>query len=243
MFFGFPYFSIKSAVGGLQPALRGLGLHRVVVEWVLRPKILLPEPHDVILFESAIPIESFVFGDEILICASGDRAHDTADIHLGAGVEQVRQVLDANTVAHLETGFASGILRFFQRLTFWHSEISPLQSSRPIRSARCGFCRPAFAPRPKSSVRSMGCQDRAHSPNRYRLDGVSPRSSICPSSRQPHSSSSGAHEAPAVRRRSALAADEGHFVLALLYISFSLSQRQSTRIPVLIPRSQRPISP
>src|SRR5208282_3935770 len=119
-------------IGGFEPALRRLGLHRIIFEWVLRPKILLPEPHDVILFEPAVTIESFVFGNDVLICASGDRAHNTADIHLSAGVEQVRHVLDANTVAHLETGFASGILRFFLRLTFWHSVILPLLSSPPI---------------------------------------------------------------------------------------------------------------
>src|SRR5208282_4761027 len=116
--FCFPYSSISSTIDGLQPALRGLCLHRVIVEWVLRPKILLPEPNDVVLFQLAIPIESFVFGDKILVSASGDRSDNTAHIHLGAAVEQVRHVLDANPVAHLEGGFGSGILRFFQRLTF-----------------------------------------------------------------------------------------------------------------------------
>ena len=62
----------------LEPAFWRLGLDGVVVEWVLRPKIFLPETHDVVLLKPPIPVEGFVFRNDILICACGDCANDTA---------------------------------------------------------------------------------------------------------------------------------------------------------------------
>src|SRR5216683_2177766 len=57
---------------GIEQAIRELGLQRILLGRVLLPKILLTEPDDVILFEPAIPVKSFILGNEVLVCASSD---------------------------------------------------------------------------------------------------------------------------------------------------------------------------
>src|SRR5712671_5094594 len=98
------HFRSRSIRDGLKPAIREFGLQCIVVGRVLLPKILLTEPDDVILFRPAIPVKGFVLGNEVLVCASGDRSGDAARIDLRARVEQVRQILYSDAVAHPETG-------------------------------------------------------------------------------------------------------------------------------------------
>src|SRR5262249_55259565 len=45
----YPPYSDTQSLRELEPALRGFGLYRIVVEWVIGPKILLTKPNDVIL--------------------------------------------------------------------------------------------------------------------------------------------------------------------------------------------------
>src|SRR5215471_1016594 len=59
--------SLFRVSSGLKPALRGLGLYRIVVEWVLGPKILLTKTHDVILFDAAVHVEGFVLGNLVRV--------------------------------------------------------------------------------------------------------------------------------------------------------------------------------
>jgi hypothetical protein len=105
------------------PPIRELGLQRIVVEWVLLPKILLTEPDDVELFDPAVPVNGFMLGDEVLVCASGDRPRDIARIDLRARVEHVRQIFYADPIAHLEAGGrVDRGLGFFRGFTFFRSE-------------------------------------------------------------------------------------------------------------------------
>src|SRR5215469_16925314 len=100
----------RSVSSGLEPALRGLGLYRIVVEWVPRPKILLTKTNDVILFDSTVNVEGFILGDEVRVGERGDRAHNTSCPHLRASVEKVGHIPHSNTVAHFETGLhAEGV--------------------------------------------------------------------------------------------------------------------------------------
>src|SRR5712691_8010798 len=179
----------RSICSGLKPAIRELGLQCIVIGRVVLPKIPLTEPDDVILLRPAIPVEGFVLGNEVLVCASSDRSRGTARIDLRARVEQVRQILYADAVAHFETrGRVIGVLRRFQGFLFFHSETSPPQSFPATRLAKCGFYRRASEPRPKSNVRSTACRDRAYNPNRYRPGGAFPLRSIYPSSQVPRMS-------------------------------------------------------
>src|SRR5438445_13560737 len=95
----FPISADRPISNGLEPAIRKLGLQRIPLGGVLLPKILLAEPDDVILFEPAIAVKGFILGNEVLVGASSDRARDPARIHLRAGVEHVRNILDADAVA------------------------------------------------------------------------------------------------------------------------------------------------
>jgi hypothetical protein len=92
----------RSSAGGLEPVLRLLGLHRIEVEWVLGPEILLTEPNDVILFEPPIPVECLIFWDDILVRGGGYRSDHTTDVHLGTRIEHVRCVFNTHAVANLE---------------------------------------------------------------------------------------------------------------------------------------------
>ena len=64
----------RSISNGFEPAIRKLGLQRILLRRVLLPEILLTEPDDVILFEPAIPVKGFILGNEVLVCAGSDRA-------------------------------------------------------------------------------------------------------------------------------------------------------------------------
>src|ERR1700730_6240128 len=69
-------FRSRSVAAGLEPAIRGLGLQRIVFEWVLLPEILLTEPDDVILFEPAVVVKGFILGNEVLVPLPTPRAAD-----------------------------------------------------------------------------------------------------------------------------------------------------------------------
>ena len=90
---------------GLEPAIGKFGLQRIVVEWVIFPKILLPESDDVKLLAPARrPVPGLVLGDEVFVSPGGDRAAHAPNIHLSTSVEQVWQILHANAIADIETG-------------------------------------------------------------------------------------------------------------------------------------------
>src|SRR5713226_1110471 len=57
----------RSISNGLEPAIRELGLQRILLGRVLLPEILLTEPDDVILFEPAITVKGFIIGNEVLV--------------------------------------------------------------------------------------------------------------------------------------------------------------------------------
>src|SRR6516225_5044455 len=154
-------FRSRSVSNGVEPMIREFGLQRIVVERVLLPEILLTESDDVILFKTSVVVEGFVLGDEVFVCAGGDRPGDAAHVVLGAGVEHVWHVPHLDAVAHFET---AGVFRRSRLFTFFHSEISPPRSCPTARSAKYAFCRRASAPRTKSSARNRACRDRACNP-------------------------------------------------------------------------------
>src|SRR5690349_15728519 len=126
----------SSIAGRFEPAVGQFGLQRVVLERISRPEVLLTEPDDVILLGPRIvPVPGFVLGEKVFVGARRDRALHAADIHLGAAVEQVRQVPDANAVADIEAG--GGVAG----VTAFHSGPSPRRSFRAVREARRGSYR------------------------------------------------------------------------------------------------------
>src|SRR5271157_5824332 len=152
---------VRSIANGLEPAVGQFSLQRIVFEGVTLPKILLPNPDDVILLTlRVVPVPRLVLGNEVFISAGGDRAAHASNVHLGARVEQIWQIPYANAVAYVEAG------GHVPSISALHSGPSPLQPFRATRSARRGSCRPAFGRRTKPSVRSKGSRSRAIDPNR-----------------------------------------------------------------------------
>src|ERR1051326_3514091 len=172
-------FAARSISRGFEPAVRQFGLQRVVLERISVPEILLPEPDDVeLLWLPVVPVPSLVFREKVFVGAGGDCSAHAANVHLGAAVEQVRQILDANPVPDIEaSGRVAG-------LTAFHSEPSLRRSFRAIRAARRGSYRPAFLRHTGSSVRNRGTRNRATDRCRCCPDAAVPRHSTPPSSRE-----------------------------------------------------------
>src|SRR5271163_4119600 len=108
---------VQSIANGLEPAVGQFSLQRIVFEGVTLPKILLPNPDDVILLAlRVIPVPRLVLGNEVFISSGGDRTAHASNVHLGARVEQIWQILYPNAVAHIEAG------RHVFSISAFHSE-------------------------------------------------------------------------------------------------------------------------
>src|SRR5439155_3032421 len=126
---------LRSISTRLEPAIGKFGLQRIVVEWVILPKILLSKPDDVkLLGLSVVPVPGFVLGNEVFVSSGGYRPAHAPNIHLGTSVEEVWQILYANAVAHIEAGW------HVLSISAFHSEPSPRQFSQAAQSARRGSC-------------------------------------------------------------------------------------------------------